>query len=437
MAMRLRNLTYVVLALLAFAPPAFAQSIHTMPVGTEAEGKARIGRYEVPLPPGKWALIGAHEALSQPTSGGLGRAIAYATLVRIENNRLVGYISAVGPMTPNNIVRVWDMECRRTDLYFVESDPNNNPKVQTCFSVYHIARTWTAVPNMSKVTAAAYEWLNARPEVLKPSTMLVARHSNARDSDYLQVEYSFSPEAYGFAPSRDRSWAGNDWHRDKLKHDPARDAFAQAVLAWTKANQSLVLDGLIRRSTSAGAPLAFAQPARSSPLAALPVPPGHVVPAAGTRFATANGHFDVAQTDGMTITTVNSLNTRVTWQLGGLIVFAAGSRVDLRPTETFFPLTVGKSVELREDAANGPAAWRHKLAVVREETLPVDGRNLRAFVIEFVTESLHPSQGGLIRKRTLWYAPDIGWTLRQRDEQISGPPLRAINWDVVRIVPPS
>lgn len=434
--MRPLYLTYVLLALLACAPAASAQSLHRQAIGSEVQGKAQIGRYEIPLPPGKWTLIGAHETISRPTDGSPGRATGHATLARIEDNRLVGYMYALGPMTTNNVHRIWDMECRRTDLYFVESDANNNPQEQTCFSVYHIARTWTAVQNLGAAHAAAFEWLNARPEIRKPSTMLVARHSNARNSDYVQVEYSFSPEAYGFPPSRDRSWAGNDWHRDKLKQDPARDAFAQAVLAWARANQKLVLDGLIHRSTTVGAPLAFAQPARAAPVVALPVPTGHISPVVGTRFATANGHFDVERVDGMSVTTVNSLNARVTWQLGGLIVFATGSRVDLRPAESFFPLAVGKSTELRENAATGPSAWRHKLTVAREEALAVDGRSHSAFVVEFVTEGLDESQGGLIRKRTMWYAPEVGWVLRQRDEQLAGPQMRLFNWDVTRIVMP-
>jgi hypothetical protein len=42
----------------------------------------------------------------------------------------------------------------------------------------------------------------------------------------------------------------------------------------------------------------------------------------------------------------------------------------------------------------------------------------------------------LRRKRTLWFAPEVGWLVRQRDEQLAGPPQRMNSWEVVRIVPP-
>lgn len=423
----------------AGAPAASAQSLHRQPIGTEVEGKARIGRYEVPLPPGRWTLIAAHETISRPIDGSSGRATGHAILARIEGNRLVGYISALGPMTPNNVHRLWDMECRRTDLYFVESDPNNNPQIQTCFSVYHMTRTWTAAPNLGPLHTAAYEWLNARPEIRKPSTMIVSRHSNARNSDYVQVEYNFSPESYGFAPSRDRSWAGNDWHRDKLKHDPTRDAFAQAVLAWAKTTQKQVLDGLIHRSTTAGAALGFSPAAPEAPstqAAARPLPAGHVMPAVGTRFVSAGGHFDVVRVEGMTITTVNAANASTMWQVGGLLPLNASSRFDRAIGESIFPLALEKKVSFEQRAAEGTDAWRQTLEVVRNEDLTVDGRTYRTFVLEGRTEAIGPGMAEFVRKRTLWYSPELGWLIRFREEQLAGPPQRMNSWEVVRVVRP-
>lgn len=432
-----RYLAYVfTLAFLAIGG-AQAQSIHKMPIGTEVEGVATVGRVQIPLPPGKWTLIGTNETWINSLSGQQPVPIGYAYLALIEKDRLIGFITASAPTQTSTIVRIWDKQCERTDLYFLDAAPKYNTREQSCFLVVHMARNWTAGANMGAGLEAAYTWLAGHPKIVKPATMLLVRHSNVRANDFVEVEYNFSPEAYGFGPPRDRSAAGNDWHRDKLKNDPARDAFAQAVVAWAKDNQKRVLDGVIYRKAEAGAKLEFAAARRQQQVALPPTEPasGHVAPAVGARFVTKNGYYEVVKTEGLSITTMNAGKSGTTWT-AGLLPLDSNAKFDRRAIESLFPLAVGKKTQFRQEAASGTNAWDQTLEVVRTETLEIDGKSYPTFVIEGRTQAVGPGMNEFVRKRTLHYAPEIGWLLKMREEQLAGPPQRMNSWEVVRIVPP-
>ncbi len=432
-----RYLAYVFTLVFLGLGGAQAQSIHKMPIGTEVEGVAALGRVQIPLPPGKWTLIGATETWSNPLSGSQPRPFGHAYLALIERDRLVGFIAAMAPGQTSTNVRTWDKQCERTDTYFLDATPRYDMREQSCFFVVHTARTWTAWANMGAGLEAAYTWLAEHPKVVKPSTMLLVRHSNVRANDFVEVEYNFSPEAYGFGPPRDRSAAGNDWHRDKLKNDPARDAFAQAVVAWAKDNQKRVLDGVIYRKAEAGAKLEFAAARRQQQATLPPGPPpaGHVTPAIGTRFVSKGGQFEVVKTEGMTVTTMNAAKTGATWS-AGLLPLDPASKFDRSALESLFPLAVGKKTKFLQEAASGSNAWDQVVEIVRTEPLEIDGKSYATFVIENRTEAVGPGMNEFIRKRTLHYAPELGWLLKMQEEQLAGPPQRMNSWEVVRIVPP-
>lgn len=432
-----RYLAYVFTAVFLTIGAAHAQSIHKMAQGTEVEGVATLGRVQIPLPPGKWILIGAAETWSNPISGGMARPFGHAYLALIEKDRLVGFISAMAPGQTSDLVRSWDKQCERTDVYFIDAAPKYQLREQTCLYVVHAARAWTAWPNMGAGLEAAYTWLAEHPKVVKPSTMLLVRHSNVRANDFVEVEYNFSPEAYGFGPPRDRSAAGNDWHRDKLKNDPARDAFAQAVVAWARDNQKRVLDGVIYRKAEAGAKLEFAVPGRpqQAAISSAVLPSGHVTPAIGTRFVVSSGRFDIVKVDRMNVVTANSANAGATWS-AGLLPLDPASKFDRSALESLYPLAVGKKTKFLQEAASGSNAWDQILEVVRTEAVQIEGKSYETFVIENRTEAVGPGMKEFVRKRTLHYAPELGWLLKMQEEQLAGPPQRMNSWEVVRIVPP-
>lgn len=137
----LRYLAYVLAFAVLAIGGAQAQSIHTMPVGTEVEGKVRFARSDVPLPPGTWILAAAGEVLSQNIDGSRPARIPYASLAQIRNNSLAGLVSLTGTVQVENLQWGRDRECDRTDFLLVDADRNYNPVEQFCLRVNHGTRT--------------------------------------------------------------------------------------------------------------------------------------------------------------------------------------------------------------------------------------------------------------------------------------------------------
>lgn len=440
--MRLRYLTYVVLALLALAPAAFAQSIHTQSIGTEVSGTVRFARSEVPLPPGTWTLAAAGSVPVSTIDGGQRLRTVYASLVQIRNNTLVGLVTLTGSVQPETIVWVRDRNCDRTDLLFVEADRNFNNADQTCVVASHSVRTWVAPDRAGEQTKALYDFVREKG-FSRPATMVSGRARFVRDSEYIDAVYEVLPPAFGGPATRINNWSTSEWHKEVVGGHPEHRRFADAWIEWTKAMAAQVRAGFGRSLSGftpiaigpATPPAAAARPAAQA--TAAPITGAFRAPALGTRFVVADGHYEIARVDSLTISTLNASNQGASWQVGGLVALGSNPHFDRAAAEGIFPLAVGKKVEFLQHVASGSNAWRHTLEVVGTENVTVDGRTYSTFVIEGRTEAIGPGMAEFVRKRTLWFAPEAGWLLRLRQDQIAGAPQRLNNWDVLRIIPPS
>jgi hypothetical protein len=432
-----RYLAYVFMLVFAAIGVAQAQSIHTMPIGTEVETKVRFARSEVPLPPGKWVLVSKGEEQSIGLNGAMGARLPYATLARIERNALVGLVNLTGTVQYENLQWVRDRQCDRTDFYFLDADRNYNNADQRCQYATHFVRTWTASDNQPEQTRAMVQGLRAKSIALPPTT-IVSVNRRVVGGEYLTVTYEISPASIGGPVARTNTWSASEWHKDKIAENPEHKRFLDTWVEWSKQMAPKVRDGF-GRSLSDYAPIAIAfeppvaraaAPAATGPA----VPDGFAGPIVGTRFQLADGEIRIMRADGANIVTANEKNQIVVWR-AGMIAWDRGAHYLRAAIESIFPLAVGKKVSF-VDTVPGRQPIRQSLDVVRQEQIQVAGRSLSTFVVEQVTEYTDPADAGLRRKRTLWYAPEVGWLLRQRDEQLAGPPQRMNSWDVVRIVPP-
>lgn len=430
----------VFVALIAWIGVASAQSIHTMAPGATLEGKARFARSDIPLPPGAWTLVAAGTRANQTVDGLQRFTVAYATLIQVANNSLVGLVTVAGSAQSDSILWGRDRACDRTDHLFVEADRNFNNADQSCVIAAHIVRSWVAADSASDEVKTLYAHLR-NAGIARPPTTLYARARYVSSGEFIDVIYEAFPVAFGGPVTRINTWSTSEWHKDVIAGHPEHRRFADNWVTWTKAIAEQVKAGFGRtvpefRPLAIGpatTPVAARPPAQST----APIGGAFRAPVVGTRFVTAGGHFEIARVDGMTISTLNAANQGATWQPGGLLSLGASTRFDRTLAESIFPLATGKKVDFVQQAASGTDAWRQTLEVVRQENLTVDGRNYPTFVVEGRTEAVGPGMAEFVRRRTLWYSPDAGWLLRLREEQTAGPPQRMNNWDVLRIVPPS
>jgi hypothetical protein len=430
----LRYLAYVLAFAVLAIGGAQAQSIHTMPVGTEVEGKVRFARSDVPLPPGTWILAAAGEVLSQNIDGSRPARIPYASLAQIRNNSLAGLVSLTGTVQVENLQWGRDRECDRTDFLLVDADRNYNPAEQFCLRVNHGTRTWVAASDADNQTKQLYAYLR-EANIARPSTMLGTVLRIVQRGEFLRVTYEVLPSAFGGPTTRNNNWTTSEWHVDAIGANPAHRRFADAWIEWSKAIAPQVKAGF-------GRTLQGYTPAAINGFDTAAIPPAAPVtgefraPVVGTRFVLASGHFEIARVDDMMISTLNSGNQGAAWFAGGLVAFATSAKFDRALAASIFPLAVGKKVEFLQSGATGTDAWLNKLEVLRTEELVVDGRSYVTYVIDTSYESAGPGMAETKHKRTIWYAPSVGWLLRYRSERLVGPPANPVNWDVLRIVPP-
>jgi hypothetical protein len=428
--------------LLAFAAiflttPLQALSIHREPIGIEVVGSVPFARSEVALPPGKWRLIAAGEDFGVPSGGRPRSRLPFAHLVQIEKGRLIALVSLQGTRQyESGIYWVRDRNCARTDYLFAIADQDLNPHKQWCSHVTHLARNWMLSDLLDESTKALYSALVA-DDVVKPAMTLRAEAWIADDSEYIRVTYEISPGEYGGPTAPARSWSNSEWHVQNIGKYPAYREYADSWIEWAKPVLANVRAGFGRslpgntalKPIPVGTARAVAGAARGV-VAAVAVP-------VGTKFVTVNGgNFTVQSADGSSVRTANTSNQLMTWQFGGLLPITSTTRVDPGVMGKLFPLKVGNKVVFDQTSVGNPNAWRHTVEVVGTEKITVDGKDYDTFVVNDLAEGLDPSQGGFARKRSVWYAPALGWLLRMREEQLGGAPERMNSWEIAKIVPP-
>ena len=440
--------------LLSFAAgsPLHAQSIHTFSVGSEFETKVKFARSELPLPPGRWKLIANGEEFGIALSGAQRPRLAFAHLAQLEDNRLVALVSFFGTQQYDGTAWARDADCDRTDFVLALADKNFNAQDQWCLNVQHRFRTWVSDDNMATRTKALYTALNDA-KIVRPPLMLETKVRVVRSGEFVDATYLILPTAFGGPVTKGFVFPTSEWHVQNIANHPQHREFADGWIAWSKPMLEVVRAGFGRTLADyspapypfAAAQKAPAAPATSTASVAAPAAPARAaapqtaaasVLKAGTRFATASGEFRVERIDGSIVHMVNKANQSSTWFPRGLMPFDSASKFDRQAAEALFPMKIGNKVTFEQQAASGDNAWRHTLEVVRAEVLTIEESKYPTWIVEVRTESLNPGQGGFVRKRTVWFAPQLGWILRMREEQLAGPPQTMNSWDVVRIVPP-
>lgn len=424
--MVLHRIVLAAFALLLSAAAASAQSVHTMPAGSVFEGKVAFTRSEVPLPPGKWTLASAGEELSAINAGAATFRLAFANLVQIDGGKLSALVTIYGTRNVEPVGWTRDTNCDRSDMLYVAADKNFRATDQWCSYVSHNIRSWVATEQTPPRSATLFEYLR-KENIKKPWTMLATTSRLVRNGELIVVSYEVDPQMQGGPATKVVALQTSEWHPQRIQDYPEHRAYADKWIEWSKP----VLDGL-KEGFGRMLRVASLPQFPKAGLAAMDLRPAQV----GTQFVTERGGFRIQAVEGIALTTVNTTNQRMQWQVGGLVPVADNRRLDGDNAERILPLKVGNKTVFERAATVGALKWRHTMEVVRAETLSIDGRNYSTFVVEDRIEGLSPSQQGFVMKRTAWFSPDAGWLLRLSEEQLGGEPATMNNRRVVKIVPP-
>ena len=212
------------------APPAPPDTA----VGTTVSGAFDIGGKRVPLPKGEWTVIG-----SQVTPNNKRAYNARVMLAHIDDGVLVAAVE----INTNIVMGIppvaggWSTHrnCARTDLHFVEVISNTARGDQECWWVNH----W----RMSRTGNQATEhWEESRKYIAErgieaPIDMVAASFRFADDTRFLTVNYFFNPATSGFETRkntewRPADWRNSEWHPDRVRGVPGKEAYIDKIIAW-------------------------------------------------------------------------------------------------------------------------------------------------------------------------------------------------------------
>lgn len=99
--------------------------------------------------------------------------------------------------------------------------------------------------------------------------------------------------------------------------------------------------------------------------------------------------------------------------------------------EDFFPLTVGKTLELRSSVNGRPVPSSQRLSVLRKERVKVPAGEFDAFVIVYCWERVGRVSGCTTR----WYVPELGRWVRYEEIQTDKNGTRSIWVELVSLPP--
>jgi hypothetical protein len=221
-----------------------AQSVdlRTTAPGAAISGSFRIANMAFVLPNGEWRLLARQDSQSTGGHAGIPVPMLTAYLADIRNGRLhrAVFVHANVQQNPraDSGGRWTDEPCKRSDVLF-KNDIKYSFFDINCTMLNHLvfARTTTNVlANEARKQLAA---LGAS----YPGTMIAAQFTRFNPRWFMQIWYYFNPEIDGFAPSRDSSWANNDWHKDLIDQDPRKVAYVEELKQWSTAMGPWIVAG--------------------------------------------------------------------------------------------------------------------------------------------------------------------------------------------------
>ncbi len=223
-------------ACLGVTNPTNAQSVdlRTITPGAKISGNFRVANMIFVLPNGDWRLMAREDTQSTTRHAGLPIPMMRAFLADIRDGRLhrAVYVNANVEQNPRaGVGGYWlDDPCNRSDVLF-KSEIKHSVVDINCAMVNHLvfARTTTnPLANEARKQLAAHG-------ASYPGTMISSQFTRLNRYWFMQIWYYFNPEIDGFAPSRDSSWASNDWHKDLIGEDPRKVAYVEDIKQWSTA----------------------------------------------------------------------------------------------------------------------------------------------------------------------------------------------------------
>jgi hypothetical protein len=200
-------------------------------------GSIKTTGYDIPLPPGNWALLSNQKTtLSLSNGANVGKGmILYVG--KIEQKKLTGMIHIFAVRTvEGTLVKSHDDHIPKTDCEHHNIDADSH---WSCYTInYSFLGNWPRWADRAadlKPFERAPAGDLAAKGVAVPSDFIAAEYWRSEAWGQLVVEYMFSPEADGIMSTQVPTWQDSDWLPEKIRISPERSAYVNKIRAWGRA----------------------------------------------------------------------------------------------------------------------------------------------------------------------------------------------------------
>ncbi len=204
-------------------------TVEPFPKDAVLEGSITYGAYVVPLPEGRWTVIGEQKGPS-----GAHMKLGRLALARFRGDGAVDRVMTIDTVLSYGSRRGggWMMErdCERENMHYVKKVVNTLSE-RECYYVNHFTPSAFSGGN----SHARFADELRRRGVAIPANAIAAFFNQADKMNRLVVTVVFNPEAEGLPPSPDSDWTNTEWNSRNIDRYPERKAYVDKIVAWTKA----------------------------------------------------------------------------------------------------------------------------------------------------------------------------------------------------------
>jgi hypothetical protein len=202
-------------------------------LGPTYHGKILMNGFELPLPPGEWAMLASSTAhvIKHPDNAGMQYFLG-----RIERARLTGAIEVIALHSPDRSGFEVAGTCNNQENIYTHKDEVTPFAHQACWTVHLVftggmQRWGDKAVKMSNIYRMAAGDLSAKG-VAYPQEMIAVHFFRSEDWGLLEASYHFSPETEHIGSNTVPTLRDSDWFGANLQKYPDKVAYTEKLEQW-------------------------------------------------------------------------------------------------------------------------------------------------------------------------------------------------------------
>ena len=199
------------------------------------------GKYNIPLPPGKFTVLATHDGRSSANS----IKMYDLALFKLNKDKIVedAVIVFISKRSPTNWVR--PKTCKRTNMLFIKTYIKG--KAFNCWFVNHYTYTFSSNKIKEKSILGKIRKLARTEQIIYPNVGVYSGHyySSPRHKNVLiRVEHHTNPELQGVPKGKSRNWKESDYLATKIINYPKKKSFVDNFIIQSAKYQKDIENGI-------------------------------------------------------------------------------------------------------------------------------------------------------------------------------------------------